>query len=896
MSTRRLGLYLSSLVLAILVLPVFADAGMASAANYATSEISLEAVLNPATNGVYEVELKLNSPQELKLGDTIVLGPRSVEPIKQFGLGWLTSASISEACSAEVSNGPGQYVCAGAAFVPVDAGVLTAGVTVSKTFGVGSENSAPAGDTVVPMVVTESGQQVAWIGVEDVTAPQTEVKFGITSLLNTLSGATLSLVNTVMSGILGFFNEALNFVFSYLIGPGIEALLAIRTYTDQFAAPIFPAWKIIRNLSNVFFILAIIGIGLGTIFRIGGWQTKDMLVRLIIGAIFINFSLVLAQTVLGVADTIQNQFLPANTGALRLIGEELMVRGKGLFSNFPGGSFGTFDTSVKLIFGFIVTFASFIAFIALWFFLLIRTIALWLLLMVSPLAYAGMALPVTRNLTRRWWSNFIKFAFMTPAVAFMINLTALIVQGQRGLQNGGYVRSSAGGAIGNLNDGVSTVMYTVVGQAVVIAFLFASIKAASWLGAESGGYVEKVANEGWRRAVSGSKAGLRAARTIGTGGQYENVKTDLQYRGYKMKSDYLKKVGDTFGPVDADGNKRGGFSKGMFNMLTGGKYYDAKLKEGKKLIEKQDSVLDNKAKDWRNSIMERRLTAEEYEKRSKQNELIHDHEKVIEGLETSTLIDSLVERVGKGKLDVPGNYAQWYAEFDKVVDNWGLDGLMKNLGVKDTNELVGLLAKQGMGEERLRGARQLINNFAIDKGRFDYLIDTDVKLDSKAMSAAYDEAKKKGTSFADEYTPPGGSVTIGQASRAVQVDFWENKDANQQGQLHKNVLFDLDPLQKYDAAGAAAGVAGAVAPPSSAPWLDEGNVVLGVNKNTIDYLTNYADPDSAAWLVRTLSSEKKKIMRYVLNDPAMWGKVKPDLDTASGGKADDIQKNLNAVL
>src|SRR4051812_42198892 len=66
-------------------------------------------------------------------------------------------------------------------------------------------------------------------------------------------------------------------------------------------------------------------IGLATLFRIEGYNYKQLLVKVILAALFVNFSLVIAQAVLGIADTLQNQFLPNSTEALNQLGGSLMV-------------------------------------------------------------------------------------------------------------------------------------------------------------------------------------------------------------------------------------------------------------------------------------------------------------------------------------------------------------------------------------------------------------------------------------------------------------------------------------------------------------------------------------------------------------------------------------------
>lgn len=322
----------------------------------------------------------------------------------------------------------------------------------------------------------------------------------------TLLEGVLIFVNTILQVIVSIITELLSFLLRF-IGPFIEALLAIRTYTNQFADVIYPAWEIFRNLANILFILAIIATGLATVFRIGGWQAKDILVKLILGAILINFSLLIAQTVLGVADTVQNQFLPPDTGTIRLLADELIVKGSrsmlDQLGQSDGYAFGSFGPTVRIVTNFIMAFVAFIAFLAIALFLAIRLVFLWLLLMTAPLPYVTMVLPLTRSLTKRWWSNFIKYAFMTPAMAFMLNLAALIAKTYRDRDD--LIPGLAGGRYAQLDKPTETLMFSLGLNVVILVFLFMSLKVASMFGAESGGLIEKVSDKGWRAAIGGPK-------------------------------------------------------------------------------------------------------------------------------------------------------------------------------------------------------------------------------------------------------------------------------------------------------------------------------------------------------------------------------------------------------
>lgn len=317
--------------------------------------------------------------------------------------------------------------------------------------------------------------------------------------------------------LLKLFGSALKYTILWIVGPFIEAILSIHTYDDKFAQVIYPAWEIFRNLGNIFFILSIVAIGVATVFRISGWAVKDLLVKLIVGAILINFSLSIAQSILGVADTVQNQFLPNDTGAIRQIVNHLFTAN--LFRGTPG-NLGGFNGILEEVVNFFLTFGSFIAFLGIAALLTVRVLFLWILLMLSPLPYIAMVLPLSRSMSKKWWSEFGKWAFITPVMAFMLNLTALItVQTQKA-----NILSSLANTDPTKTDGVvSGVMFAFASNAIPLGFLYMTLKAATAFGAGASGFVNRAAEKGvraafWPAAAAGAAIGggaLAAGKYVG---------------------------------------------------------------------------------------------------------------------------------------------------------------------------------------------------------------------------------------------------------------------------------------------------------------------------------------------------------------------------------------------
>ncbi len=246
----------------------------------------------------------------------------------------------------------------------------------------------------------------------------------------------------VISYLVLLMTSVIYWIFAIILVPILNALLKIRPYEDQFVNFIYPGWIILRNVANIGFILALLWMGLRTLFQVDdAGKSRGFILWLVLMALLVNFSLVIAQGVVGIADTVQSQFLPAESKVIEALGQKLMVDpikffrgqdGSGGFAENITDTKGNFTVSssasdlTKPIVLLILAIASFFSFVALIAFILVRLVALWLLYMVSPLAYVARILPETKSYFDQWWSQFIKYAFTVPILAFFLNITALM--------------------------------------------------------------------------------------------------------------------------------------------------------------------------------------------------------------------------------------------------------------------------------------------------------------------------------------------------------------------------------------------------------------------------------------------------------------------------------------
>ncbi len=350
-------------------------------------------------------------------------------------------------------------------------------------------------------------------------------------------GSTLAdILNRILTYYILAHVRIIYWAFSNVVAPLIESLLQVHPYQDVFVEAIYLGWQLIRNLCNIFFIVILLVIGLGTLFRLESYNYKHLLVKVVIAALLVNFSLVFGQAVLGVADTVQQQFLPDSTNVIRALGSKLMVEPINKLtdsSNFSTGSATTagasFANLTKPIFALALALGAFFTFLALAAFLVIRIVALWILLLVSPLAYVANILPQTASYGRSWWTHFLKYAFMTPVLAFFLNLSAVFVTTM--------IRDQATFSqllhTQKVSGEIAQFVYLAGSQILTILFILVGLKAASSSGTYGGQAIANFAEKGMRKPFEWYGKAAKAGANRGLEGLSNKTGIELDPRIWK---------------------------------------------------------------------------------------------------------------------------------------------------------------------------------------------------------------------------------------------------------------------------------------------------------------------------------------------------------------------------
>ena len=376
------------------------------------------------------------------------------------------------------------------------------------------------------------------------------------------------------------------YLFSFLVALG-GFLLDLALYiTSRFGFTkseiVQAGWTTVRDLANMFFSVVLLVIAFATILRVETYGMKQVLWRLVVAALLINFSLVIAGVIIDASNVLTKFFLstsPTRGNNASLIGNTISNT---LLKNMemakfwkPSEDAGESVTGagkvggptftkviVNTVLGIVVMIITGFVLFAAGILFYIRMVVLWILLIFAPLAWLSMILPGTRSMVwDKWWHNFIKYVIFAPVYAFFLYLTMFISQ-KNIFTNNPAIESAVSNLDASWQSGVRGTIATfffeslsiITNYVVIIIFLLAGLIFARSSGIAG---ANVVANMGKSYGRMWSRW---AAKGGGIGGSWVAQKMGMKNWGYEK---------------DAEGNlvaKAGGlarFQRGLSKTLYG---------------------------------------------------------------------------------------------------------------------------------------------------------------------------------------------------------------------------------------------------------------------------------------------------------------------------------------
>ena len=244
-------------------------------------------------------------------------------------------------------------------------------------------------------------------------------------------GHIFNLLATLTGALLGFAVYIFNWVASDNFISLSYTNAGLAAGDGNFNVFIDIGWTLTRDLTNIFFVLGLVVIGLSTALRINDYQAKRILPKLIIIALLINFTPILLGLIVDAANIAMNFFIQGGfnsgisfanytTNQWANISNSLLGEGSSFWD--PAAtkeSIAAATGALVLIFFNLIAALLYLLFA---FIFIFRYVAIWTLVILSPLAFAAYIFPTTKRYFTTWWNQFIQWTIIGVFAAFFLYL------------------------------------------------------------------------------------------------------------------------------------------------------------------------------------------------------------------------------------------------------------------------------------------------------------------------------------------------------------------------------------------------------------------------------------------------------------------------------------------
>lgn len=282
------------------------------------------------------------------------------------------------------------------------------------------KDNANVRTTVSKTLETTIKQSEAGIAAEDFAEWQRKDNMEKTAAgpISALIGTVLDALLSVVAAFLGTLAALAGEIFSYAVSQATQNMVLPSAVTI--------GWGIMRDISNMFFILIMIIIALAAILRVEEYDYRHLLGKVVIIAILVNFSQVIALTIINFVNFVTAVFW-TNVGFTDIFGTMMRITNpaNAILEGYRGGWSGALVSGLSKNLFMLVSLMVFLALAAMF---VIRLVGLYVLVIFSPIAYVAHILPSTQKFGHEWWEKFIKYLIWAPVAVFMIRITMLIVR------------------------------------------------------------------------------------------------------------------------------------------------------------------------------------------------------------------------------------------------------------------------------------------------------------------------------------------------------------------------------------------------------------------------------------------------------------------------------------
>lgn len=541
----------------------------------------------------------------------------------------------------------------------------------------------------------------------------------LASLTYTISGVILNMASFLMEGVISF--TITNFA------ANIENIGVIDT-----------GYKIILNVANMVFIFILLYMAIKMILGEGG-DVKKLLAKVVMVALFINFSLFMAKAIIDASNIMSLGFLNAiktEVGVDKETGKRIVAVGSvatawmsglrlqteaynpnaDVIKNDPYKGLHYVTMTLQYLGGSALNLVTAFVFFAVSFLFVIRFVALLFYMIFSPAAFLGYISPELKEHSDRWWKGFQSQVIFAPAFLLIAYLIASVIKSNKlwGVvggtdgPNSGFLTAIGTG----FTSGLPIIMNYVILIALMIGGLITAKKMASEGSAGMVAYADKA--RGWMQGVAGRNTIGRAAYLAGNSDVMANIIDRSPIIGSIVKKQLDNVAGVKFGKDN---------KKGYSDTVKDAKKQKQKIADfvASKKTGKTDELIWNE-QDANAVRLEATEVIENRLKKPKEEE-----KKLVENIEkTKEEIKKLEDDISKAE-----------AKYTKLEEDAKKDALITGNAIDMTAANLELGKIQGM--QRDQG---ILENIVVDKTRDQGILENTMVGDKTALKKLTDDMEQ----------------------------------------------------------------------------------------------------------------------------------------------------------
>ncbi|MFA6918645.1 MAG: hypothetical protein WC244_00830 [Patescibacteria group bacterium] len=250
---------------------------------------------------------------------------------------------------------------------------------------------------------------------------------------------------TIVGNLLGWLIYMIAVAAGWIVSALVYAMLSVMSYPiNTHLDAVTNGWKVIRDLCNNFFIVILIAIAIGTIIKIPQWQIKELLPKLLVMAILINFSKMFCGLMIDVSQVLMLAFAAPLQG---ITGGNIILSALGIpdMYNLMGGDKGSYmdygaaNTSVEgqeigfgnvitaLVYALIASVVAAAVLVAIIAILIYRIVVLLFLTVLSPLPFLLTTFKKGEQYASQWWTEMSKNLIVGPIMLFFLWISFVIM-------------------------------------------------------------------------------------------------------------------------------------------------------------------------------------------------------------------------------------------------------------------------------------------------------------------------------------------------------------------------------------------------------------------------------------------------------------------------------------